>query len=158
MSMRSGRLVARAVLLLVEGLAVKGARGSGDAAQDGQSKKSGQKGFHDRSPRFCRSVCCESLLLACAIWWCVAAARRRNHSCVMDADQSCYRSIFLRAPTPQPDNFCMGQSGCNVPFMFALCYKPPMPPASSVVPASLLGASGEHRDLPRASRVTLREG
>ena len=66
--LRYARLVPGAVLLLVERLAVEGARGSDHAGQDGQSEKSGQKGFHDRSPRLCRSVCCESLLLACAIW------------------------------------------------------------------------------------------
>ena len=36
-----GRLVVRAVLLLVEGLGVKGARRSGNAGQDGQSEESG---------------------------------------------------------------------------------------------------------------------
>jgi hypothetical protein len=35
-----GRLEVRTVLLLVEGLAVKGARRCGDAGQDGQSQKS----------------------------------------------------------------------------------------------------------------------
>ena len=36
-----GRLVVRAVLLLVKGLAVKGTRRSGNAGQDGQSENSG---------------------------------------------------------------------------------------------------------------------
>ena len=67
--------LAGAVLLLIEGLAVEGARGSGHAGQDGQSEKSGQKGFHDRSPKFCRSVCCESLLLAFAMW-CILRLRK----------------------------------------------------------------------------------
>src|SRR5262245_19335024 len=66
--LRYDRLVSGAVLLLIEGLAVESARRSGHAGQDGQSEKSGEKGLHDRSPRFYRSVCCESLLLACAIW------------------------------------------------------------------------------------------
>ena len=48
--LRCDRLVPGAVLLLIEGLAVEGARRGGRAGQDGQSEKCGQKGLHDRSP------------------------------------------------------------------------------------------------------------
>jgi hypothetical protein len=57
----------RAILLLVEGPGIKGARRSGNAGQDGQSKKRGYEGFHDRSPRLFSSVWRESLLLALGI-------------------------------------------------------------------------------------------
>ena len=65
---RYARLVPGAVLLLIEGLGVEGARGCGHAGQDRKGEKGGQKSLHDHSPRFFCLVCCESFLLACAIW------------------------------------------------------------------------------------------
>ena len=82
-----GHLVVGAVLLLVKGLAVKGARRSGDAGQDRQSEKRGNKGFHDHSPRLFGSVWCESFLLAVHHMVDLAPAKRWVHAGVMNSDQ-----------------------------------------------------------------------
>jgi hypothetical protein len=56
-----------AVLVLIERLAIEGARGSGHTGQDDQSEKGGQKGLHDRSPgldfdvRSVASRCCSQV-------------------------------------------------------------------------------------------------
>ena len=90
--LRNARLVPGAILLLVEGLAVEGARGGGYAGQDGEGEKRGQEGLHDHSLYFvvrpvasrCSRICNMVLF---------AVAKRCHHSSVMNGDQGASRAL-----------------------------------------------------------------
>jgi|SRR6516164_3967110 len=90
--LRNARLVPGAILLLVEGLAVEGARGGGYAGQDGEGEKRGQEGLHDHSLYFVvRSVASRCSRICNMVLF--AVAKRCHHSSVMNGDQGASRAL-----------------------------------------------------------------